>query len=122
MFKRSIGKLIGKNLTEFDDLRNCEVNDFRWRMKVFANKIAQERKERLEKSISAQIQYQYPPLLVSRKGGRGGCCFGEAVRVRISWDDVSEEVKIATGASPREVLEALGERLGRDSEDRDPIQ
>ena len=38
--------------------------------------------------------------------------------MRISWDDVSEEVKIATGASPREVLEALGERLGRDSEDR----
>ena len=40
------------------------------------------------------------------------------MRVRISWDDVSEEVKIATGASPREVLEALGARLGRDSDDR----
>ena len=84
-------------------------------MKVFANKVAQERKERLEKSISAQIQYQYPPLLASR---RGGDYLGEAVRLRISWDEVCEEVKIATGASPREVLEALGKRLGRDSEDR----
>ena len=70
MFKRSIGKLIGKNLREFDDLRNCEVNDFRWRMKVFANKVAQERKERLEKSISAQIQYQYPPLLVRKSNSQ----------------------------------------------------
>ena len=84
-------------------------------MKVFANKVAQERKERLEKSISAQIQYQYPPLLASR---RGGDYLGEAVRLRISWDEVCEEVKIATGASPREVLEALGKRLGRDSKDR----
>lgn len=43
----TIGKLIGKNLKDFEDLRNCEVNDFRWRMKVFANKIAQERKTNL---------------------------------------------------------------------------
>ena len=72
-----------------------------------------------EKSISAQIQYQYPPLLARKCDNLHGC-FGEAeaVRVRISWDDVSEEVKIATGASPREVLEALGARLGRDSDDR----
>lgn len=41
------GNLIGKDLKDFEDLRNCEVNDFRWRMKVFANRIAQERKIRL---------------------------------------------------------------------------
>lgn len=38
------GKLIGKSLSDFDDLRNTEVNDFRWRMKVFANQIAQARR------------------------------------------------------------------------------
>ena len=114
MFKRQVGKLIGKNLAEFDDLQNCEVNDFRWRMKVFANKIAQERKGRLEKSISDQIQYQYPPLM-ARKGDHG---FGETVRVRILWDDASEDVTIAAGASPTEVLRDLGERLGRDSDGR----
>ena len=40
------------------------------------------------------------------------------MRLRITWDEVCEEVKIATGASPTEVLDALGKRLGRDSEDR----
>lgn len=42
-----LGKLIGKNLNEFEELRNCEVNDFRWKMRVFANKIAQDRKTKL---------------------------------------------------------------------------
>jgi hypothetical protein len=34
-------------MKHFDEICNVEVNDFRWRMKVFANKIAQERKRRL---------------------------------------------------------------------------
>ena len=41
------GKLIGKNLSDFEDLRNTEVNEFRWKMKVFANAIAQERRKKL---------------------------------------------------------------------------
>ncbi len=41
------GKLIGKNLSDFEDLRNTEVNEFRWKMKVFANAIAQERRRKL---------------------------------------------------------------------------
>ena len=41
------GKLIDKSLSDFDDLRNTEVNDFRWRMKVFANQIAQARRVQL---------------------------------------------------------------------------
>ena len=48
-----------------------------------------------EKSITAQIEYQYPPLL-ARKGGDHHGCFGEAaVRVRIVWDDVSEEGRLS---------------------------
>ena len=41
------GKLLGKNLSDFDEMRSCEVNDFRWRVKVFANRIAQDRRKRL---------------------------------------------------------------------------
>lgn len=43
----SSGNLIGKSIKDFEELRNCEVNDFRWRMKVFANRIAQDRKTKL---------------------------------------------------------------------------
>ncbi len=46
-FKQRVGQLIGKDLRDFDKLRSCEVNDFRWRMKVFANRLAQERRSRL---------------------------------------------------------------------------
>ncbi len=47
MFKKQVGHLIGLDLKKFDKLMSCEVNDFRWRMKVFANKIAQDRRARL---------------------------------------------------------------------------
>ena len=38
---RITGKLISKDLKEYDDMRNCEVNDFRWKIKAFANNLAQ---------------------------------------------------------------------------------
>ena len=45
--KLFLGKLIGKDLDEYEKMRNCEVNDFRWKIKVFANGLAQNRKSRL---------------------------------------------------------------------------
>ena len=45
--KLFLGKLIGKDLDEYEKMRNCEVNDFRWKIKVFANGLAQNRKTRL---------------------------------------------------------------------------
>ena len=47
MFKRQVGQLIGMDMKKFDKMMSCEVNDFRWRMRVFANKMAQERRSRL---------------------------------------------------------------------------
>ena len=41
------GKLISKDLEEYDKMHNCEVNDFRWKIKAFANNLAQKRKTRL---------------------------------------------------------------------------
>ena len=47
MFKKQVGQLIGMDMKKFDKMMNCEVNDFRWRMKVFSNKLAQDRRSRL---------------------------------------------------------------------------
>ena len=41
------GKLICKDMKHFDEIRSVEVNEFRWRTKVFANQVAQDRKRRL---------------------------------------------------------------------------
>ncbi|XP_076049000.1 phosphatidylinositol 4,5-bisphosphate 3-kinase catalytic subunit delta isoform-like [Oratosquilla oratoria] len=52
-----IGLLIGKGLHEFDALKNPEVNEFRWRMKLLVDEeVAQRNKLSWEK----QVQYQYP--------------------------------------------------------------
>lgn len=47
MFKKQVGQLIGIDLRKFDKMMSCEVNDFRWRIKVFANQLAQDRRARL---------------------------------------------------------------------------
>ena len=58
-----IGLLIGKGLHEFTALKNSEVNDFRWKIRVFGEEIALERKKqsRIEK-----ILFQYPTRIVSK--------------------------------------------------------
>ena len=63
MFKRQVGQLIGMDMKKFDKLMSCEVNDFRWRMRVFANRMAQERRSRLKSSLKERIMYQYPARL-----------------------------------------------------------
>ena len=47
MLKKQVGQLIGFDLKRYNMMMSCEVNDFRWRMKVFANQLAQERRARL---------------------------------------------------------------------------
>lgn len=42
-----LARLMNQELTSFDEIQNVEVNQFRWRMKAFANKIALERRNRL---------------------------------------------------------------------------
>ncbi|XP_066998274.1 phosphatidylinositol 4,5-bisphosphate 3-kinase catalytic subunit delta isoform [Anabrus simplex] len=55
-----ISHLIGKGLHEFDSLKNSEVNDFRWKMKLLCDEIAQSRQN---KSWLEKVLYQYPPRL-----------------------------------------------------------
>ncbi|XP_015181948.1 PREDICTED: phosphatidylinositol 4,5-bisphosphate 3-kinase catalytic subunit delta isoform [Polistes dominula] len=52
-----IGHIIGKGLHEFAALKNSEVNDFRWKMRVLGDEVARARQK---KSSMEKIQYQYP--------------------------------------------------------------
>lgn len=112
MFKRQVGQLIGIDLKKFDKMMSCEVNDFRWRMKVFANKLAQERRARLKESWRDRIMYQYPARLacnLSRK--KSG-----VISVELSWDN-HVETEINIDLTAEELLLYLGRQLGLD-EDR----
>lgn len=57
-----IGLLIGKGLHEFTALKNSEVNDFRWKMRLLGDEIAAERQK---KSWAEKVQYQFPSKLAS---------------------------------------------------------
>lgn len=52
-----IGLLIGKGLHEFAALKNSEVNDFRWKMRVLGDEIASNRQKQL---WIEKVRYQYP--------------------------------------------------------------
>lgn len=52
-----IGLLIGKGLHEFAALKNSEVNDFRWKMRVLGDEMALDRQK---KSWVEKVHYQFP--------------------------------------------------------------
>lgn len=52
-----IGLLIGKGLHEFAALKNSEVNDFRWKMRLLGDEVALDRQK---KSWVEKVQYQFP--------------------------------------------------------------
>ncbi|XP_014210084.1 phosphatidylinositol 4,5-bisphosphate 3-kinase catalytic subunit delta isoform [Copidosoma floridanum] len=55
-----IGVLIGKGLIEFTTLKNSEINDFRWKMRLLADEVASERQKR---TWAEKVQYQFPTRL-----------------------------------------------------------
>lgn len=55
-----IGLLIGKGLLEFAALKNSEVNDFRWKMRVLGDEVAMARQK---KCWTEKIHYQFPTRL-----------------------------------------------------------
>ena len=57
LLNTDVSKLIGKNLVDFDALRNPEVNEFRWKMKALADEIVKDRSVR---SWDKRVQYKYP--------------------------------------------------------------
>ena len=57
-----IGVLIGKGLHEFAALKNSEVNDFRWKMRVLGDEIAAARQKY---TWFQRIEYQYSPRLAA---------------------------------------------------------
>ena len=52
-----IGLLIGKGLHEFAALKNSEVNDFRWKMRLLGDDVALSRQK---KSWTEKVLYQFP--------------------------------------------------------------
>ena len=57
-----IGLLIGKGLHEFAALKNSEVNDFRWKMRLLGDEIASERQK---KTWIEKVLYQFPTRIAS---------------------------------------------------------
>lgn len=58
--EKDISHLIGKPIEEFRVLNNPEVNDFRYKMGVLAERVSNARKEM---SWQERLMYQYPPRL-----------------------------------------------------------
>lgn len=58
--EKDITHLIGKPVEEFKSLNNSEVNDFRYRMGVLAERESNKRKKM---SWQDRLKYQYPPRL-----------------------------------------------------------
>lgn len=56
----NISLLIGKGLHEFASLKNSEVNDFRWKMRLLGDEIAIGRQHQ---GWEEKVRYQYPPRL-----------------------------------------------------------
>ncbi|XP_023229587.1 phosphatidylinositol 4,5-bisphosphate 3-kinase catalytic subunit delta isoform-like isoform X2 [Centruroides sculpturatus] len=57
LLNAQIGSLIGKGLHEFDALKNPEINDFRWKMRVLCEEISRERENNL---WIDKVLYHYP--------------------------------------------------------------
>ncbi|CAG5109135.1 5-bisphosphate 3-kinase catalytic subunit beta isoform (Mus musculus) [Cotesia congregata] len=55
-----IGSLIGKGLHEFASLKNSEVNDFRWKLRLLGDEYAQARRN---KQWEEKVRYQFRPRL-----------------------------------------------------------
>ena len=57
---KNVGDLIGKNLSDFDALKNPEVNEFRWNLKALCDEVV---KERSNWSWEKRVKYKYPSAI-----------------------------------------------------------
>jgi len=56
-----IGLLIGKGLHEFAALKNSEVNDFRWKMRLLGDEVALARQKNC---WIDKVRYQFPSRII----------------------------------------------------------
>ncbi|XP_076360184.1 phosphatidylinositol 4,5-bisphosphate 3-kinase catalytic subunit beta isoform-like isoform X4 [Tachypleus tridentatus] len=102
-----IGLLIGKGLHEFDALKNPEVNDFRWRMRLACNEWNQnyERKTWMEKlcykyPLQVEKSSELPPFLLKRiKEGN------IVVTIRLECSEMSFKFCVSHSTKVSELLE-----------------
>ncbi|CAG2112887.1 unnamed protein product, partial [Medioppia subpectinata] len=103
-----IGLLIGKNLKEFDSLKNPEVNDFRFKMRTYAEEVAQQREQKtwIEKMI-----YQFPigidfsrelPVYLKERLNK---CSDIAIKLRFENSSLCQDLYIKYDSQPEEIIE-----------------
>ena len=94
-------------------MMSVEVNDFRLRMKVFANQKAQERRARLKASWEQRIMYQYPARLVSNVMKTKSRKTQVIIPVHLTWED-KQETEIPIDVTAKQLVESLGQKYGFD--------
>ncbi|XP_071445759.1 phosphatidylinositol 4,5-bisphosphate 3-kinase catalytic subunit delta isoform [Hetaerina americana] len=104
-----ISHLIGKGLSEFDTLKSSEVNDFRWKMKMLVDDIAQARQH---VSWLEKLHYQFPPRLAAtpelpaniRSRLQEGSLY---VTIKFESAESSFTFKVSTSMTPKELLKKV---------------
>ena len=107
---KNINSLIGKTLGEFKAMKSPEVNDFRYKMGILGEEIANRRSTmtRMEK-----IAYQYPPKLVSSDE------ISDTVQSRLTngdfhvaakSHDLSVTVRVSKDSTPDDVIKRILEK------------
>ncbi|KYQ59052.1 Phosphatidylinositol-4,5-bisphosphate 3-kinase catalytic subunit beta isoform [Trachymyrmex zeteki] len=104
-----IGVLIGKGLHEFAALKNSEVNDFRWKMRLLGDDVALSRQKRC---WTEKVHYQFPsriaPTSTVPKNIESRLKDGNIVLVtKFEKSEVTFTFQIAHTTTPPELLEAI---------------
>ncbi|XP_046389933.1 phosphatidylinositol 4,5-bisphosphate 3-kinase catalytic subunit delta isoform [Ischnura elegans] len=105
-----ISHLIGKGLSEFDTLKSSEVNDFRWKMKMLVDDIAQARQH---KSWLEKMHYQFPPRLAATPelpaNIKSRLQNGNIICVNVKFENAESSftIKGSTSMTPKELLKKV---------------
>ncbi|XP_036147909.1 phosphatidylinositol 4,5-bisphosphate 3-kinase catalytic subunit beta isoform [Monomorium pharaonis] len=102
-----IGRLIGKGLHEFAALKNSEVNDFRWKMRLLGDEVALSRQKRC---WTEKVHYQFPSRIspIVPKNIESRLKDGNIVLVtKFENSEVSFTFQIAHTITPPKLLEAI---------------
>ncbi|XP_063236433.1 phosphatidylinositol 4,5-bisphosphate 3-kinase catalytic subunit delta isoform isoform X2 [Bacillus rossius redtenbacheri] len=104
-----ISQLIGKPLTEFDQLKNTEVNDFRFKMKMLGEETAAERRA---KSWAEKVRYQFPARLADMPDLPPAVAVrlrdgNFALATRFEDKDMSFTFNVPCSMTPRQLLQSV---------------
>ncbi|XP_023328992.1 phosphatidylinositol 4,5-bisphosphate 3-kinase catalytic subunit beta isoform isoform X3 [Eurytemora carolleeae] len=120
---KKIGILVGKNLSQLENLQNTEIKDFRWRLQIFVLRIAQERKQLLEQDWKNILRYYFPPRIRENEVGTFSSQFSPQIESKLYrtgnhlWISVIKEngaqikLKVSSDILPSQILELCKEDI-----------